>query len=522
MTNTTDLMGVLARISQLAHAGGLSDSELEKAVNRIVAGATMFDESTQDQAPQVKERLFLGLRKILEDDPMLITWALKLAARLGDNPWKMFLENFLVRLVVDRRTILDKLTAELGHSPPITLVVNPTMACNLACRGCYAYEFSRKEAMPRELFAKILSEARDMGTRFITVTGGEPFFYDGLLDVVEEFHDLTFMSYTNGTLIDDRTADRLAELGNFFPAISVEGYEKETTDRRGEGVYGDVLDTMARLRERGIMFGISVTPTRLNTDVVSSDPFIDFYIDKGATFVWLFTYIPVGLNPEIGLMATPQQREQLRQASVRWRRTKPIFLGDFWNDGATCGGCLSASRYAFVTPDGKVQPCTFVHFYTHNAKDHTLQEIFKSPFFRGIRDVQPYDRNLLRPCKIIDHPHILRRLVEQHGAKPSYPGAETIVRDARIRRHLDQYSREYAEIAEPAWKGPDYQDGRRALVPFSGFVDLYTRFQDRMAAAERVTESNRLAAALDGADPRSAGARIGAALGTDDSQAESN
>jgi hypothetical protein len=225
-------------------------------------------------------------------------------------------------------------------------------------------------------------------------------------------------------------------------------------------------------------------------------------MDKGASFAWLFTYIPVGLEPEIEMMATPEQRDQLRKTGLRWRKTRPIFLGDFWNDGACVGGCLSASRYAFVTPEGDVQPCTFVHFTTHNIRDHSLREIFQSPFFKAIRNCQPYHRNLLRSCKIIDHPHVLRRLVERYGARPSYPGAESIVTSPVLCKHLDQYAREYGQIADRSWRGPDYQDGHRALVPFSGLVDLYERYPERMARAEQVTETNRAAAPC-GSAPRS-------------------
>jgi MoaA/NifB/PqqE/SkfB family radical SAM enzyme len=491
MTSPMDLMNLLARVTQLGHSGGLSDDELSCAMDRLVTATSSVAAATGEQSPEVADRLFAGMTKNLEDDPMLVLWALKLAARLGDVAWQKFFDNFVIRLVVDRATVLKRLTAELGHPPPITLVVNPTMACNLRCRGCYAFQFSRQEHMHPDLFRRILREAREMGIRFITLTGGEPFFYDQLLDIVEEFSDLTFMSYTNGTLIDEATADRLAKQGNLFPAFSVEGYAKETSERRGPGVFEAATAAMARLRHRGVMFGISVTPTRLNTDVLTSDAFVDYYIDKGASFAWLFTYIPVGMAPDLDLMATPKQRDQLRQASVRWHRTKPIFIGDFWNDGASCAGCLSASRYAFICPDGKVQPCTFVHFYTHNIKDHSLKDIFLSPLFRAIREEQPYHRNLLRPCKVMDHPHVLRRLVQRYGAQPSYPGADSIVQDPKFRRHLDQYSKEYAAIADRAWKGPDYHEGRLALVPFSGLVDLYGRFPDRMANAERNTERNR-------------------------------
>jgi len=45
-------------------------------------------------------------------------------------------------------------------------------------------------------------------------------------------------------------------------------------------------------------------------------------------------------------------------------------MADFWNDGPLCGGCMSASRFAFITSDGWAQPCTFVHFATHNVREH--------------------------------------------------------------------------------------------------------------------------------------------------------
>jgi hypothetical protein len=43
-----------------------------------------------------------------------------------------------------------------------------------------------------------------------------------------------------------------------------------------------------------------------------------------------------------------------------------------------------------VAADGAVQPCTFVHFSSHNARDYSLVEIMQSPFFSAIRAMQPY------------------------------------------------------------------------------------------------------------------------------------
>jgi MoaA/NifB/PqqE/SkfB family radical SAM enzyme len=367
------------------------------------------------------------------------------------------------------------------------MVVNPTMKCNLKCVGCYAYNFNKGEHMDYDLLRKVLSEAREMGTRFITVSGGEPFVYPHFDRMAEEFNDLIFMCYTNATLLDEKRVARLVELGNVWPAISVEGYEEETTLRRGPGVWDKVLGAMRRLKEAGVMFGFSATPTRLNSDLLAEDRFVDFYLEQGALFGWMFQYLPIGLDPDVSLMATPEQRDRLRVATKRWQSTRAIFVGDFWNDGSCVGGCMSASKYCYVTSDGKVQPCTFVHFYTHNVREHSLVEIFQSPLFRTIRARQPYHRNLLRPCKVIDNPQELRDIVERCGACPTYPGADAILRQSDVREHLDRYSAEWGRLADAAWAGEDYQQGRSVVVPFLGRVNVYDIWPQRMRNAEEIT-----------------------------------
>lgn len=478
---------VVYRALAYGKANGLTDAQLGKALSRLLSVLLSYRAGGTAAGA---DRLLAGINKNLNDHPMIVLWVLRLASELSDQPWQRFFDNFVLSAVMDRRAILEKLTQELGFSPPVTLVVNPTMQCNLRCEGCYAFEYEKHGHMTPELFRRTMRESREMGIRFITLTGGEPFAHPQLLDLVGEFDDLVFMSYTNGTLINDRVADRLQQLGNLLPAFSVEGFEEHTDARRGRGVHRKVLDAMERLRSRGVMFGISATPTRRNAEMLSSDEFIDYYIDRGASFVWMFSYVPVGREPDLSLMPTPMQRDRIRQATYRWRLEKPLFIGDFWNDGATCGGCLSASRYAFVAPDGKVQPCTFVHFYTHNLNEHSLKEVFASPFFQAIRGAQPYDPNLLRPCKIIDHPEVLRQLVAQCGAKPSYPGAEYTVEDRDFCAKLDAYASEYGALATKAWSNGSYGKGKRALVPFSGFVDLDERFPDRMESARRVQEAS--------------------------------
>ena len=130
--------------------------------------------------------------------------------------------------------------AENGEYPPGFLVISPTKTCNLRCVGCYANSGTDKEKLDWQVFDRILTEVRSLwGKRAVVISGGEPFAYRSngmnLLDMVERHPECIFMSYTNGTLIDDKVAKRLAELGNFTPAISVEGWRERTDARRGRG-----------------------------------------------------------------------------------------------------------------------------------------------------------------------------------------------------------------------------------------------------------------------------------------------
>ncbi|MBW1810762.1 MAG: radical SAM protein, partial [Deltaproteobacteria bacterium] len=333
-----DLLDPIKAICALGEQVGLTPSEIEKATKRIsLALASVMSTADSDQLPD-STRMLHGLGKNLTDNPMLVAWGLKIAARTNDHVFAKFVDNFLLGTVLERKPIVKAMAKELGYHPPSTLLINPTMRCNLRCQGCYAHSFNQKTDMDRGLIEKILVEARELGIQFIAVTGGEPFLYPEIEDLFGSFPDINFMVYTNAQEIDAERAKRLAELGNVWPAISVEGFEKETDLRRGPGVYRKLSDVMDQLKSNGVMFGISTVPTRHNTELLASDEFLDHYIEKGALFGWVFTYMPVGKNPDPSLMATPQQRELLRQTSLNWRKTKPIFMADFWNDGPLCGG----------------------------------------------------------------------------------------------------------------------------------------------------------------------------------------
>jgi MoaA/NifB/PqqE/SkfB family radical SAM enzyme len=304
-----------------------------------------------------------------------------------------------------------------GEYPPFFLVLSPTMACNLRCTGCYAWKYNKAEYLSFEEVDKLLTEAKEkMGIYFVTITGGEPTMYKHLFDIVEKHDDMFFQMYTHGHNIDKEMAQKIADLGNLYPAISIEGGRKETDARRGENAYDKVLNAMSNLKEAGALFGFSVTHTMYNHDVVCQGEFFDDMISHGAAFGWFFQYIMYGKDPNPEMVPTAEMRYERREAIMRFRREKPVLVFDFWNDGDSVEGCLAWGRkYVHITANGNVEPCVFVHFAKDNIKDKSLEEILNSDVFKDARSRQPFGGDLRRPCPVIDHPEQLKELVEKYG-----------------------------------------------------------------------------------------------------------
>jgi len=339
-----------------------------------------------------------------------------------------------------------------GLAAPQTFLISPTMRCNLRCAGCYAASYSKKDDLEFEVIDRILTEGEEMGIFWVTILGGEPFIRRDMWEIYKRHSDVFFQVYTNGTLIDKEAAGKLAELGNVLTNFSLEGFEEETDARRGKGTFQKIMQGMDNLREVGAPFGFSSMVTRYNVETIISDEFNDMLIEKGCLIGWHFLYIPVGLNPDTSLMPTAEQRELMRQRGAqRLRNEKPIFVIDFWNDAPYVGGCIAGGRsYFHINARGDVEPCIFVHLAVDNIKQKSLKEVINSPYFRGIRARQPYTDNLLRPCMIIDHTHVLRGLCDEfHPCPTDGPVCElvTILAD-----DLDNYSQEVAKILDPVWE----------------------------------------------------------------------
>jgi len=437
--------------------GVISATLIERIVKVVESGdekklASLFDLLSKLAPTKYFRESFAQLAEMARGNHPFVGVFRRVFTELNENCRKRAILNFLVNFIILGRAIRDRKEKELGVHIPNFMVISPTMRCNLNCKGCYASAYSKESDLPIEVVDRIISEAKELGMYFFTFSGGECFIREDILDLWKKHDDCYFQVYTNGTLLDDKMTDRLAEMGNVAPMLSVEGSKEETDYRRRAGVYEKVMNAFELLRQKGILYGFSATFTRSSAEYLLKDEFIEKMLDKGCKVGWFFQYIPTGSAPDLNYMATPQQRAALHEKVEEWRTKYPIFLGDFWNDGPYVDGCMAGGqRYLHIISSGDVEPCVFVHFAVDNIKEKSLLEVLQSGFFKAIREAQPYDDdNLLCPCLIIDHPHVLRELVKKCGAKPTHPGAEALLKD--LAPGLDRYSKEIRSIFGPEWE----------------------------------------------------------------------
>jgi len=272
------------------------------------------------------------------------------------------------------------------HVPPF-MIASITRRCNLNCIGCYARAQNRQkhQDMPLHRLNDLMDEARELGFAFALLAGGEPLTRPEILDVTEAHPEIIFPLFTNGTLLTEQILERISGQKNVIPVLSLEGKEGETDSRRGNGVYKNLLQVMDSLKRKRIFFGISLTVTRGNIDLVTSEPFVRQLTQRGCRLFFYVEYIPVEVGSE-DLVVSAAQREELgRKMDGLRRRFNRLFIS-FPGDEKFYGGCLAAGRgFVHISPEGSLEPCPFAPYSDTDLRVTSLKQGLSSVFLNRIR-----------------------------------------------------------------------------------------------------------------------------------------
>ncbi|BAK98470.1 hypothetical protein OBV_12720 [Oscillibacter valericigenes Sjm18-20] len=430
---------------------------LEQAFNYLYKDPEKNLRKLMDWADKFAGGEFAPQRKAIREaitnpDHPYYSYIRRLVTEVDPNVMKTLAVNLFINASLAGWSRQEECRKKYDCNIPWTILLDPTSACNLHCTGCWAAEYGNKLNLTYDEIDDIIRQGKELGVYMYIYTGGEPLVRKkDLIRLCEKHSDCVFLCFTNATLIDEDFANEMLRVGNFVPAISLEGFEEATDGRRGSGVYQKVTKAMELLRSKKLVYGISSCYTSANYESITSEEYYDSLIRMGAYFIWYFHYMPVGNDAAPELLPTPEQRKGTYERIRHFRATKPLFAMDFQNDAEYVGGCIAGGhRYLHINANGDVDPCVFIHYSDSNIREKSLLEALQSPMMMAYHRGQPFNENMLRPCPMLENPQRLRAMVASAGAH------STDLQSPESAEHLcskcDLYAANWAPVAEELWK----------------------------------------------------------------------
>ncbi len=159
---------------------------------------------------------------------------------------------------------------------PLNVTFELTPFCNFSCVMCYVHLTKEKaEKQGRLLSAdewlEIARQAKEMGTLYINLTGGEPFLHPEFWKIYSELNKMGFLItiLSNGSMIDESVMDKFREYGMPYRIkLTLYGASNETYMRTCNSPDGftKISKAVDLLKEAGVPLKMTSTIVRENAD----------------------------------------------------------------------------------------------------------------------------------------------------------------------------------------------------------------------------------------------------------------
>jgi heme d1 biosynthesis radical SAM protein NirJ len=326
------------------------------------------------------------------------------------------------------------------RNPPGPVVIwNLIRRCNLACQHCYSISADvdfAGELTTHEIYTT-MDDLKAFGVPVLILSGGEPLLHRDIFAIAARARSIGFYVglSTNGTLIDDATARRIAAVGFDYVGISLDGIEA-THDRfrRKAGAFAASLEGVRRCRDVGVKVGLRFTLTRDNAhdlpallELMEAERVDKFYLSH-------LNYGGRGnINRKTDAMFRTTREAMDLVFDTAWRhveagRPREFVTGNNDADAAYLlqwvrrrfpegeahlraklaqwGGNASGVNIANIDNLGNVHPDTFWWDYSHgNVRERPFSAIWrdtKDPLIAGMRMVPRPVRGRCRECAYFD------------------------------------------------------------------------------------------------------------------------
>jgi MoaA/NifB/PqqE/SkfB family radical SAM enzyme len=274
-----------------------------------------------------------------------------------------------------------------ASAQPLSALLELTYGCSWRCSFCYNPRHHDVRPLTGGEWAVVLDDLRDLGVLWVALTGGEPLLHPDFFRVAEETRRRAFglRVFTNGTLVDEATARRLASLEPVTVELSLHGATAAVHDAatRVRGSYERALAAVDRLRGAGVRVVVKTLVTLANEGEVPA-------IVSLAAGLGVELRLDLQVTPRDGGDATPLRHRASREGTERVLSllARAGALSDVprapgeWN----CGIGRSTMT---IDPEGNVFPCMqWRHQSLGNVRSIPLRRLWPgSPLREELADL---------------------------------------------------------------------------------------------------------------------------------------
>ncbi len=220
--------------------------------------------------------------------------------------------------------------------------------------------------MPDTILTSIVNYAHKH-LKHIFITGGEPTLDLRIFTLAQQYPDIIFFIFTNGSTLTKEYAKKLSQFGNIIPLIGIDGACQKTHDQfRGDGSYQEVTQAIENCNAYQISWGFITLVAETNAKEVLHPSFIEDKIKKGAIIVRYLEYLPIGPHPLLECILSGKTYYYLQKRKKEIIKNGSIYMQEIVQK--KCNGLI------FFTVSGHIKNCFCFHYSKYNIQKDEIKK----------------------------------------------------------------------------------------------------------------------------------------------------
>lgn len=300
-------------------------------------------------------------------------------------------KSILKKPLVLKKMVRYRKKAKRGEYALQLMELNYNNECNFTCEHCFSKELPNSDRRITISDVKNLAiQADDIGVWQWHLQGGEPLIWTDLDDVIKAINPERFhiMITTNGFLLTQDRADHLADMGVDKVSVSLDSFNKEAHDtfRNKQGSYEKAIAALFHSKNAGMQTNINTVITRQNVKTQGVLDIIEFAEKNGFTILFVVATSSGEWAGRTDMLINEEDAKYLNglkeKHSIIHRDLYPLFDFDW--------GCRTMNGLVYITENGDLLSCPFIHISIGNILDEPLQTILERgwsvKYFRDYKD----------------------------------------------------------------------------------------------------------------------------------------